>query len=103
MALHHAAIGAVQDVRYAPGNPVVEQYFGRYSDEQRENAETYGYDLAGDLYRPHITITRFMSLPDPTVLPRSSQDLSFAIRGIGLFVADDQGAARNLVAAFDLS
>lgn len=103
MALHRTAIGLIRDLRHAPGRPIIESYFGVYDQGQRENAEQSGYDLVDDLYRPHITITRFASPPDAAAMPRAARDLSFAAARIGLFVADAQGAARELVTEFELT
>lgn len=103
MRMHEAVIGALSDARYSPGAPVVESYFGDYNDQQRKNAEELGYDLAGELYRPHITITRFGVLPEIADLPRSGRDLSFAASRLGLFVADENGAATHLISVFDLT
>jgi hypothetical protein len=88
--------------RYLPGNPVVENYFGEYTESQRINVRDVGYDLAGQLYRPHITITRFEAdvAAEP---PVPSDDLSFTATMIGLFEADHLGAARRLIDRFDLT
>lgn len=88
--------------RFRAGNPVIEAYFGSYSGEQMSNARTSGYDLAGHLYRPHVTLTRFENRPDRGELPRSAKDLSFSLSRVGLFRADSHGAARELIASVEL-
>lgn len=99
---HDKVTRALRALRFSPGHPPVENYFGVYSSGQQESARETGYDLAGDLYRPHITLTRFGDVPDPNVLPRAKGDLSFTATKIGLFQADSMGAARRLIAEFDL-
>ena len=92
-------------LRYAPGDPIIENYFGNYVGDTKKNAEVWGYDLIGDLYRPHVTLTRFpaKSRIDPQVpLPESPDDLSFPLSSIGLFRADDMGAARELISEWKL-
>lgn len=101
--LHEKVIDQIQLVRHSPGHPVIEGYFGSYREKQQVNAQETGYDLARDLYRPHITITRFETIPDPAELSRARKDLSFTAHRVGLFVADDQGAAKRLVQTFDLT
>jgi len=95
----------LRGLRYAPENPEIENYFGDYTGDTKENVEKWGYDLFGSLYRPHVTLTR---LPSETridslgQLPRSLDDLSFSLSGIGLFQADDMGAARELITKWKL-
>ncbi len=103
IGLHETVISQVSRYRYSPGNPYREQYFGVYSQGQKANAAAWGYDLANALYRPHITLTRFSEVPDEsTELPTAMDDLSFTITRIGLFKADNLGAARELIKAVDL-
>ena len=102
MAAHHAVLKTLAGLRHRPGDPVVESFFGEYGGEQRENARESGYDLAGDLYRPHITVTRFKDRLDAGGLPQSPRDLSFEAGRIGLFAADANGAAVRFIASFDL-
>jgi hypothetical protein len=91
------------DLRFSPGDPLYEDYFGEYSKAQRANAEQYGYDLAGGLFRPHITLTRFGNSVREKLLPTAGVDLSFRARRIGLFQADSLGAASRLMATFDIN
>jgi hypothetical protein len=99
---HDKVTRTLRTLRFSPGHPPVENYFGIYSRMQQENARKTGYDLAGDLYRPHITLTRFDDVPDVNMLPTAKGDLSFMATRIGLFQADSMGAARKLIAEFDL-
>ncbi|HEX6498725.1 MAG TPA: hypothetical protein VF054_06790 [Micromonosporaceae bacterium] len=91
MALHLKVMGALHDLRYAPGHPVVEDYFAPYTPAQRTSAARWGYDLGGALYRPHITVSRFGG-PAPRDLPVADEDLSFVVDRIGVFHADNMGA-----------
>ena len=95
----------LRELRYAPGNPVIEDYFGEYSGDTKESAEKWGYDLFGHQYRPHLTLTRFPAesqIDLQASLPASPNDLSFSLSNIGLFRADELGAARELVAEWKL-
>jgi hypothetical protein len=101
LTVHRKITRAIRSLRYAD-IPVVEDYYGPYSPEQRANVRRHGYDLAGALYRPHITITRFPA-PPTGELPVAGTDLSFTATTIGVFQADRLGAARELIQTFDLS
>jgi hypothetical protein len=93
------------ELRYAPGNPVIENYFGEYEGDIKKSVERWGYDCVGNLYRPHLTLTRFPADARPittTSLPKSSSNLSFAISSIGLFRADDMGSARELISEWNI-
>jgi hypothetical protein len=103
LRIHGDVTNALQNFRFSPDMPVVEDYFGRYSDEQEANVRKSGYDLMCDLYRPHITITRFDHQRDLTSLPTVNEDLSFVATRVGLFQADALGAARRLITTFDLA
>lgn len=103
LALHEMIAKSLREFRYSPGNPVTESYFGSYSDEQRLNAKVWGYDLAGDLYRPHVTLTRFTVVPQKENIPKTQRDLSFTATKIGLFEADHMGAARRLIMPLNLT
>ncbi|WBB73598.1 hypothetical protein O7602_28695 [Micromonospora sp. WMMD1128] len=101
MSLHNEVSDALLPLRFSPGQPVVEDFFAPYSAAQEEQAKRSGYDLSGDLYRPHVTITRFATRPTAD-LPTSPVDLSFNISRIGLFEADKLGAVTEPIACYDL-
>lgn len=103
LALHTAITHALSSMRYSPGSPIREEYFGIYSPEQQRNAENCGYDLADDLYRPHITITRLGGKPVLSTLEALDDDLSFQAVEIGLFLADNLGAATKRISTYSLS
>jgi hypothetical protein len=99
MAAHRSMRDSLAPLRFSPGKPVVEDYFGPYTAAQKDNAERYGYDLAENLYRPHITITSFSERP-AVPLPTARADLSFAATQLGLFIADRTGAVGRELARF---
>jgi hypothetical protein len=87
---------SVAPFRYRPGRPLVEPFFEPYSSRQKKNAEMWGYDLFGDLFRPHITLTRFA--PGHQIArPESAADLSFLVERVALLRADEDGAATNVI------
>ena len=69
-----------------------------------ENFQKYGWDTIGELYRPHLTLTRFtrdqdidsLSLPDIGMFTGS-------FNSIGLFEMGDNGTCVHKVAEFELS
>lgn len=104
LALHDSVLRELAAMRYSPGEPIEEEYFAPYTAEQRANAAEWGYDLAGELYRPHVTITRFADAPaGPLPTPAGDPDLSFTVTRLGLFTADVHGATDRLVAEFTIS
>lgn len=101
LRLHQSAADSLLPLRYSPGRPLVEDFFAPYSTGQRAQAERSGYDLAGDLYRPHITITRFAE-PPAHALPSPGIDLSFSATTVGLFRADNLGAVTEALGLWSL-
>lgn len=100
--LHQKMIKNLSPIRINPGMPFEEGYFAPYNDMQRKNAIETGYDLANDLYRPHITLTRYAN-SIPNRLPIFSKtDLSFDVDKICVYKADDNGAIYELIAAFEV-
>lgn len=67
--LHESLIDALSPYRLNPGNPFEEAYFAPYTEEQQKNAKETGYDLAHNLYRPHITLTRYKEGHLPETFP----------------------------------
>jgi 2'-5' RNA ligase len=102
LRLHRRLLRALKPLRYRPGQPIYEPYFGLYSREQRRRARRTGYDLAGRLYRPHITVGLLKA--GEMVAPRSRHGapLSFTATDLGLFQADQYGAARKRLRSYDL-
>lgn len=95
-ALHELLVDTLAPHRANPGQPFFEGYFPPYTDDQRHNAESTGYDLAHDLFRPHISLTRYVEGAVPNALPElpdvSRAGLSFDLSRIGLWKADNNGA-----------
>lgn len=103
MALHEALIANLAEYRINPGNPYDEGYFTPYTAGQQKQATETGYDLARDLYRPHITLTRYVEGGVPAAFPALPEaQLSFPIGKICVYRADDNGAVYELIKAFQV-
>lgn len=101
--LHESLIEAVSSLRINPGDPYEEGYFTPYSLDQQQNAKDTGYDLARDLFRPHVTLTRYVEGGVPEVFPAlPSAKLSFALSKISVYKADDNGAVYELLKSFEV-
>lgn len=101
LALHEALISGIKDHRINPGSPFEEGYFTPYTPEQRKNAEETGYDLAHNLYRPHVTLTRYHEGKVPKVFPGIQPvELSFKLQKVCVYKADDNGAVYEKLAEF---
>ena len=101
MELQNALIDNIAKFRINPGNPYEEGYFTPYNADQRRNAEETGYDLAYDLYRPHITLTRYKEGHTPELSPSlPKSDLSFQLSTICVYLADDNGAVYEKLVEF---
>lgn len=103
LSLQSTLIAAASPLRANPGSPKQESYYAPYIDEQRKNAEETGYDLAGNLYRPHITLTRYADGKVPEEFPAfPSAKLSFNLSTVAVYKADDNGAVYEELARFTL-
>jgi hypothetical protein len=101
MSLHNSLIEQLAPLRINPGNPYEEGYFAPYTTEQGRNAEETGYDLAHDLYRPHITLTRYKEGMAPDKFPALPEVmLSFDLTKVCVYEADDNGAVCTLLKEF---
>lgn len=69
-----------------------------------ENLQKYGYPAIGELFRPHITLTKFPAEiePDLTVLP-SSEIFDGVFDRIGLFEMGPNGTCIRKIAEFNLA
>ena len=104
MSLHELLIDSLKGFRINPGSPFEEGYFTPYTDEQRRNAEETGYDLAHNLYRPHVTLTRYKEGEVPEVFPGfKPANLSFQLSTVCVYKADDNGAVYEKLAEFSIS
>ncbi len=103
ITLHKLITDSLKALRINPGNPFEEGYFTPYTAKQQQNAQETGYDLAYNLYRPHITLTRCQEGKVPEKLPELEPfDLSFRLDKIGVYKADDNGAIYEKLAEFSL-
>ena len=101
MNLHESLIKNLKDYRINPENPFEEGYFTPYTEEQQNNAKETGYDLAHNLYRPHITLTRYKDGEVPKVFPAfASAELSFQLSKVCVYKADDNGAVYEQLGEF---
>jgi len=99
--LHEILINRLKDYRINPGNPFEEGYFTPYTEEQQKNAKETGYDLAYNLYRPHITLTRYQEEKIPETFPKfSPTKLSFQLSKVCVYKADNNGAVYELLREF---
>lgn len=71
--------------------------------KERENIETYGYRSVGEMFAPHITITRFTDRKDIdlTTLPDIS-NLPATFSKIGIFEMGENGTCVRKIAEFNL-
>lgn len=103
MQLHEALIDSLAGLRINPGKPYEEGYFTPYTEEQRRNAEETGYDLANNLFRPHITLTRYEDGKVPVLFPAFPEaNLSFGLSRMCVYKADDNGAVYEKLAEFSI-
>lgn len=104
--LQHAVVDRMVPMRYVPEDyaSYYETYFGPYSDEQRENVRTSGYDLMGDLFRPHITLTRLRqnAVASQTLEALRPEAFSCRCDTVAILEADDLGAGRQLLQQHEL-
>jgi len=103
MGLHELLIDSLKDYRIKPNNPFEEGYFTPYTEEQQKNAKETGYDLARNLYRPHITLTRYKEGEVPKVFPAfAPAELSFQLSKVCIYKADDNGAVYEKLSEFTI-
>lgn len=101
LALQEAFIEKLKAYRKNPTHPYQEDYFAPYTAGQRKNAEETGYDLAYELYRPHITLTRYAEGKVPQVFPAlGAAALSFPLGTLCVYEANENGAVFRKLAEF---
>lgn len=104
LQLHEAIINKVAQYRINPGKPYKEDYFTPYTTEQQANAKETGYDLAHELYRPHVTLTRYRPNSFPDVFPGFPPlSLSFMLDRVCVYKADDNGVVYKRIQEFQVS
>lgn len=103
LALQELLIDKVAPLRLNPGNPFEEAYFTPYTEEQRKNAQETGYDLARNLYRPHVTLARYKDDHVSEKFPGfATSKLSFVLAKVCVYKADDNGAVYEQLAEFTI-
>lgn len=101
MRLHELFIDSLKNFRINPNDPFEEGYFTPYTEEQQKNAKETGYDLALNLYRPHITLTRYKEGEAPKMFPAfAPAELSFQLNKVCIYKADDNGAVYEKLGEF---
>lgn len=71
--------------------------------QRLENYKLYGWDCIGELYRPHMTITRFTDEQDITKLNLPDvANFSGSFSKLGLFEMGDNGTCVRKIAEFQL-
>ena len=102
--LHELLISYNADLRFSPGAPFIEGFFAPYNVAQQQNVAETGYDLARNLFRPHVTLTRYKEVSVPSTFPAfPAVDLSFDIGKVCVYKADDNGAVYELVREFRIN
>ena len=73
------------------------------TDLTLQNFVRYGYKYVGDLFRPHITITRFNTIDaiDVNELP-SHQEFNGTFDSLGIFEMGENGTCKHEVASYGL-
>lgn len=103
--LQDAVIARIASLRFIPASydSYFEDYFGAYSGDQQRNVRDCGYDLAGDSFRPHVTVTRVRdgAALDVSTLPRSD-GYSFYAETAALVEADRLGAGRRMIRRYNI-
>lgn len=82
-----------------------ESYYGPFTQSQQTSVRLYGYDLMGELFRPHVTLTRFPEKADTTDLASrmpAPGRLSFRATSLQVAVADTNGSAIAIVTRVSL-
>ena len=90
--------------RINSNNPFEEEYFTPYTEEQQKNVKETGYDLAYNLYRPHITLTRYKGNEVPEIFPAiPPAKLSFQLNKVCVYKADYNGAVYEKLREFSIN
>ena len=70
---------------------------------KRENFEKYGYPYVGELFRPHMTLSRLEEdNPDALNILDEPSEFSGSFVGLGLFEMGDNGTCIRKIKEFDL-
>jgi hypothetical protein len=103
MDLHFKTINELSDLRQKL--PVdASKYTGPDAELMYQNAKDFGYSIGGkQLYRPHLTLSK-MKQPNKDALDSLKWDnFDFQPVQLGFFEADELGACRRLIQAFNFA
>ncbi|MEO6761365.1 MAG: hypothetical protein ABI220_03240 [Candidatus Saccharimonadales bacterium] len=68
-----------------------------------ENIKLYGFSSVGELYRPHLTLTRFFGRMDISNLPLpNANEFSGEFPAIGIFEMGPNGTCKRKISEFEL-
>jgi len=101
-ALQMAVINAINPIRDGMREKD-KQHLLEASGVERENLQKYGYRGVGELFRPHVTLTRLTDDQpvDTSVLP-APHEFSGQFMRLGLFEMGDNGTCVRKIAEFPL-
>jgi Protein of unknown function (DUF1045) len=102
-ALQAQVLQLVEPLRsgHLPGH---EQKLQNASGVKKQNLETYGYDAIGELFRPHMTLTRFTrEIALPVDLLPQVVEFSGTFNAVGLYEMGQHGTCVKQVFAADLT
>lgn len=104
--LHWEIVEAVSDQRLQ-SSAGAEAYHMEFTPEQEENIRKYGYADVGDLYSPHLTITRFANEEDAVKAARQLE-AEFDVwqpfyPQVGIFLGGEHGTCAKLLTTLSLS
>jgi len=96
-ALAHLQMTVVEAI-----NPIRDGMYAA-TGKARESLEKYGYRGVGELFRPHLTLTRFVGgrSIDANTLPEPNEFSGRFVR-LGLFEMGDNGTCVRKIAEFEL-
>lgn len=108
-ALQEAVIAALAPLRTGlrrrdPIGRVLADYRLTAPPPARDNLDQYGYDEIGELFRPHITVTRFQRRDqnvDPVELP-PAESFTATFATLALCVMGEHGTCTDVVETFEL-
>ncbi|HSX28339.1 MAG TPA: hypothetical protein VLF60_02720 [Candidatus Saccharimonadales bacterium] len=109
IALQERVIAGLNPLRHGlrtkdPVGHTLADWLPQTTGVAHHNLETYGYDEVGELFKPHITFTRFVTRTtqvELATLPALSQFHSIYTQ-LGLFEMGEHGTCTRPVAVFEL-
>lgn len=102
-ALQMAVIDAINPIRDGMREKD-KQHLLEASGVERENLQKYGYRGVGELFRPHVTLTRLTTDQpvDTSILP-DPEDFSGQFTHLGIFEMGDNGTCVRKIAELSLA